>query len=127
VRVNFNYFISATVFEYIVEAVRFVAEHGWRFLPDYRFNLATGLWRHRRGLVEPPLRLHDLSYDPVTGELRRPCHDDRAPESALADYLAEAQRLAAKMPACSGAPPAGLGTDLEALRWFELPAECVPA
>jgi hypothetical protein len=125
VRINFNYFISAAVFEYIVEAVNFVATHGWRFLPDYRFDLATGRWRHRRGLVEPPLRLHDLSYDSATGELRRPSHDDKAPESALPGYLAEARRLSEQMPACSGDPPAGLDVDLEALRWFELPAECI--
>ena len=59
VRVNFNYFISEPVFDYIVEAVRLVARHGWRLLGDYRFDPATGLWRHRRGPAEPPLRLPD--------------------------------------------------------------------
>ena len=49
VRINFNYFISEAVFDYIVEAVRLVAEHGWRLLADYRFDPATGLWRHRGG------------------------------------------------------------------------------
>ena len=32
VRVNFNYFISEAVFDYIVEAVRLVAREGWRLL-----------------------------------------------------------------------------------------------
>ena len=42
---------------------------GWRLLPHYRFDPPTGLWRHRGGLVEPPLparrplrgRPHDLA------------------------------------------------------------------
>ena len=29
----------------------------------YRFDPASGLWRHRRGPVEPPLRLRELRYD----------------------------------------------------------------
>ena len=81
-RVSFNYFISETVFQYLVDAVDLVAEHGWKLLPEYRFNPATGLWRHQRRPVEPPLRLSQLSYDPVTGELQRPPIDRvRAPES----------------------------------------------
>ena len=35
VRVNFNYFISETVFDYVLEAVRLVARDGWRLLGDY--------------------------------------------------------------------------------------------
>ena len=66
-RVSFNYFISETVFEYVVEAVDLVATHGWRLLPAYRFEPMTGLWRHRDGPVEPPLRLTALSYDAEDG------------------------------------------------------------
>ncbi|XVX19767.1 aminotransferase class V-fold PLP-dependent enzyme [Actinomycetota bacterium] len=44
VRINFNYFISPTVADYIVEAVRLVARDGWRLLGDYRFDVDRGLW-----------------------------------------------------------------------------------
>ena len=57
VRVNFNYFVDEEVFTYVVEAVRLVAREGWRLLGDYRFDPLTGLWHHRTGTVEPPLRL----------------------------------------------------------------------
>src|SRR5690606_25905848 len=63
VRVNFNYFISDTVFDYIVEAVRLVARHGWRLLGDYDFDPATGRWTHKRGPVEPPLRLDQVRFE----------------------------------------------------------------
>ena len=67
VRINFNYFLSEPVFDYLVEAVRLVARDGWRLLGDYRFEPATGLWRHRDGAVEPPLRLRQLATTPTGG------------------------------------------------------------
>jgi len=124
VRINFNYFISETVFDYLVKAVELVADHGAKLLPQYRFDLASGLWRHRDGAVEPPLRLTDVGYD-AEGRMTFPRHDDTAPESALAGYLDEARALFASLPDPAGLPQATdgmLGADLERLRWFELPA-----
>jgi selenocysteine lyase/cysteine desulfurase len=122
VRVNFNYFISDAVFEYVVAAVDLVAEQGWKLTPQYRFDTTSGRWRHQDGPVEPPLRLADLTYD-TDGILRYPVTNDRAPESALADYLAEARRLLAALPDDIG-PDAqvGLTDDFRSLQWFELPA-----
>ncbi|MGZ6993260.1 MAG: aminotransferase class V-fold PLP-dependent enzyme [Ilumatobacteraceae bacterium] len=125
-RVSFNYFISETVFQYLVDAVDLVAEHGWRLLPDYNFNPESGLWHHRRGPVEPPLRLTQLSYDPATGELIRPPVDSvRAAESALAGYLETARQLMTAAPAWTqtGPHPGALSAEFEHLRWFDLPAE----
>jgi selenocysteine lyase/cysteine desulfurase len=127
VRVNFNYFLSDEVFRYIVEAVAMVAEHGDRLLPDYRFDPASGLWRHRLGPVEPPLRFVQLSYG-ADGVLAYPRHDDRAPATVYADALAAARELFARRPDAdpgSASVAAELGEDFESLRWFELPAECL--
>ena len=131
VRVNFNYFISDEVFRYIVEAVTMVAEHGWRLLPDYHFDPASGLWRHRAGPVEPPLRLGQLSYD-ANGMLRFPRHDDRARASAYSDAIAAARTLfenasdgAHELEQDSQRLLAELGEDFEHLRWFDLPPECL--
>ena len=130
VRVNFNYFISEAVFDYIVEAVRLVARHGWRLLGDYRFDPVTGLWRHRRGPAEPPLRLGQVSYD-EQGRMTYPHQRERAPESELRRYLDEAAALFAAAEASSvdlseAQSPAGfVSADFEHLRWFELPAGCL--
>jgi selenocysteine lyase/cysteine desulfurase len=126
VRVNFNYFVSSAVVDYVVEAVRLVARDGWRLLPDYRFEPSSGLWRHRSGPVEPPLRLPQVRYD-ADGVMTYPVHDERAPEDALAGYLEGAGRLFAArsdVEACDHAAT-GLGEEFERLRWFELPAVCV--
>ena len=125
-RVSFNYFISETVFQYLVDAVDLVAEHGWKILPEYRFNPASGLWRHHHGPIEPPLRLAQLSYDPQTGELRRPPVDRaRASEDALAGYLDAARaRFDAASSWTQTNPHAGaLSAEFEHLRWFDLPDE----
>ena len=119
VRVNFNYFISEAVFQFILDAVDLVAAEGWRLLPEYRFDPFTGLWIHSVGSMEPPLSLRDLTY----ADTRMPpsAHRHTEPESALPGYLEEAQRILA---APRSAPHAvELGADFEHLRWFWLPAE----
>jgi selenocysteine lyase/cysteine desulfurase len=128
VRVNFNYFISEPVFTYLVEVVRFVARDGWRLLEDYRFDPATGLWRHHLGPVEPPMRLRQISYD-GDGVMQYPHHDDRAPESELASYLEQASTLLTTPRAPAAEPDADLAkatsSDFEHLRWFDLPPACL--
>jgi selenocysteine lyase/cysteine desulfurase len=122
VRINFNYFVSRTVFDYVVDAVRLVARDGWRMLGAYRFDQATGIWVHRDGLVEPPLRLSQISYD-ADGVMTYPRHGSTAPESALAGYLTEgAELLRAAVPAEPGDLVDQVSEDFEHLRWFELPA-----
>ncbi len=124
VRVNFNYFISDTVFRYLADAVALIASEGWKLIPQYRFDLATGLWRHETGAVEPPLRLTDVTYDP-SGNMTYPRHDDTAPESVLAEYLDEARALFASLPEAGTLPQATdvlLGEEVDRLRWFDLPA-----
>ncbi|MDF2144287.1 aminotransferase class V-fold PLP-dependent enzyme [Knoellia sp. p5-6-4] len=118
VRVNFNYFISDAVFEYVVEAVRLVAREGWRLLGDYRFDPASGRWHHRRGPVEPPLRLHQVGYD-ADGVMTYPRQHDTAPESALQDYLREAEDIFRAATPCEG--DGSVNDDFDHLRWFELP------
>ncbi|CAN5194963.1 aminotransferase class V-fold PLP-dependent enzyme [soil metagenome] len=124
VRINFNYFISETVFDYLVKAVTLVARHGWKLMGDYTFDATTGLWRHRRGPVEPPLRLTQVGYDDQ-GRMSYPSHQDRAPESALVGYLVEAEELMGSISEAEFAPATTLGADFEHLQWFDLPADCV--
>ena len=122
VRVNFNYFISEAVFRYVVDAVALVADEGWALVEDYRFDLVSGLWRHRAGSVEPALRLSDLEFA-EDGSLVYPHTRETASEDELAAYLAAARELLAMRAVSADAGDStGLSADFEALRWFELPA-----
>ena len=121
VRVNFNYFISDTVADYVVDAVRLVARDGWRLLGDYIFDPETGRWRHRDGVVEPPIRLGAISYAD-DGSMRVPRTDNRGGEELLAQHLADgAAILAAAIPPDLGSHASGLSDDFEHLLWFDLP------
>lgn len=113
VRLSFAYFISETVFDYLVAAVNFVADHGLKLLPLYRFDPTSGLWKHRYALPQPPAALDELT--PV----RR-----TAPESVLPGYLDEALRIVEELeeePPARLAPPLRLSPEFERLRWFPLP------
>ncbi|HVU60079.1 MAG TPA: aminotransferase class V-fold PLP-dependent enzyme [Mycobacteriales bacterium] len=125
VRVNFAYFIDETVADYLIEAVRFVAREGDRFLPDYRFDPKSGLWQHRQMRKESALHLSDISYDRPPGNAYA-AHVARVDVAVLADYLAAAKALAEQRarPEAETAPT-GLDPDAEALRWFDLPGVCL--
>lgn len=126
VRVNFNYFISEKVFEFIVAAVHHVANEGWQLLPYYRFEPESGLWRHRKPLADPPLSLSDISYESGTLGYR---HRSRVhSDDDLSGYFDEARRVIAEVEA-NGPPepfdPPQLTEDFEHLRWFPLPGDPV--
>lgn len=46
-RVNFAYFIEDAEIDYAVDAIEFVANYGWMFLPHYKFDSDTGIWKNR--------------------------------------------------------------------------------
>jgi hypothetical protein len=80
-RLGLDYFVSEQVFRYILGAVHLLAEHGARFLPLYRFDPATGMWRHRDTPLAPTLA--DAAVQRRT----------RRPGRALARRLAHARRI----------------------------------
>jgi len=129
-RVNFSYFISDRVCDYIIDAVDLIASYGHRLLADYHFDPRTGLWRHRAGPAEPPLRLTDVRFGPA-GPLIDPPQRLRAGEDVLDSHLRQARKLlmsradiAVEADIHEGGA-AGLPPDVEALRWFHLPSECL--
>ena len=123
-RVNFNYFLSEPVFEFLLDAVDLVAREGWKLLPHYRFEPATGLWHHRAGRPDPAMRLTDLTYR--SGKLEYRSRHATEPEWVLSSYLDDAKRIldgAVTEAHEADAPP--LSADFQSLRWFPLPEEVV--
>jgi selenocysteine lyase/cysteine desulfurase/CRP-like cAMP-binding protein len=122
-RVSFNYFITETVADYLIDAVDLVAREGWKLLPWYEFDPGSAMWRYRGDRPEPALSLSALQYSggALTFRSRR-VHE---PESALARYLQEARHILAR--AHLETPPDHadpvLPDDVEAARWFALPGE----
>ena len=46
-RFNLAFFFSDDKIDFILNAIKFVCENGWMFLPMYIFNMETGEFRHR--------------------------------------------------------------------------------
>jgi selenocysteine lyase/cysteine desulfurase len=120
VRVNFTYFLDEETVDYLIEAVRLVADLGHRLLPAYDFDPTSGLWTHRGGLATPPMSLSGISYADGTMRYERPPHprDDRP----LAHWLEEGRRILEDAGDVGGSAPE-VSADFESLRWFPLPDE----
>lgn len=99
VRLNFHYLTSDDEFDYICDAIAFVAANGMYFLEDYRFDPHSGAWTHVReeeeieavGAAEavahataPPERAH--LDDEALSRLRREYF--RAAETRVAELKA---------------------------------------
>jgi selenocysteine lyase/cysteine desulfurase len=123
-RVNLNYFISGATADFIAAAVELIAADGYRLLPDYRFDPATGLWRHVAGPPRPPITLAEVGYGP-DGKMTYPRRRGQAGEEAFPGYLRQARAILAARPARLDEGPTGLPSDFEALRWFPLPPACL--
>jgi selenocysteine lyase/cysteine desulfurase len=122
VRINFTWFLSDAVADFLVEAVRLVARHGWRLLDDYAFDPATGRWAHREGRVPPPMSLRDVRYE--DGAVDWPHRRVQVTDGELEHVLAEGARiLLAASPHPADVAPSMLPVDAELLRWFPLPGE----
>jgi selenocysteine lyase/cysteine desulfurase/CRP-like cAMP-binding protein len=122
-RLNFNYFVSDTVVDYIIDAVHFVAHHGWKLLALYRFDPFTGQWHHRDARSRPQVSLFDISYADGSMDFRNGY--PTAPEDVLDEQLHAARRLVAELPAmCAEAiDDHVLPQSYEHIRWFPLPEE----
>jgi selenocysteine lyase/cysteine desulfurase len=124
VRVNFNYFLSETQFQFLLDAIHLIANDGWRLLPHYTFDPDTGEWRHRAYKTSDVMRLGEVSYR--TGKMEYRSRHATEPEWALPGYLDEARRIIAAIPeevrTLQLEDPARTA-DFEELRWFPLPSE----
>ncbi len=123
VRVNFNYFISEAVFEFITAAVNLVATYGWKLLPWYRFDAHSAEWIHVDGRGAAPFSLFDVNYS--SGSLEFDSHPQHAPDTELARYLTEARTLFESIDPTTGPqqPPVEATASFEDLRWFLLSEE----
>lgn len=123
-RLNFNYFITETVRDYLIDAVDLLARYGHRLLPAYRFDPATGLWHHRGRPAQPLPRLADLRFTALGITAPAAAPSDLG-EDVLPEQLRTARLLLEALPDETADGPTGLPAGFEALRWFPLPPQCL--
>jgi len=120
-RLSFPYYTSEAAFSYVLDALHLLADEGWKLLPQYRFDPASGLWEHRSRRAGAPAGLAAMLDAP-------PPPFARAPESALRGQLDAARSLLAT--AGARAPLDALDDppcppEFERIRWFPLPVEAL--
>ncbi len=103
-RISFHYAIDDETFEFLLDAVEFIAEHGARFVRVYELDWRTGAWHHREDEPEVP-RGFDSGSWPAATRSRRSAADDHAA------YLAHARRLAGELAAKRRRSPVPEGLD----------------
>ncbi|KAF4041923.1 PP-loop family [Phytophthora infestans] len=137
-RMSFPYFMSAGELEYVLAAVNFVATDGWKFLPQYKFNHKSGVWKHWTRFTKFPDRKWISHFATALEDKTRStslAHDEETLATHRAENLAEARRLAGDVTAktapsqvvAASAAQMLEQTDDGALRWFVYPSEAVEA
>ena len=143
VRISLPYYASSADVAFVAEAVAFIAQHGWKFVPQYVPDPRSGEWRHAGARSMPCAdSLADIDYS--SGEMRvhQPVDDASAPathrsvceaagggparhSAALAEAHARASAAVEHLKLNGGAGLAAsvLSPSSEAFRWFLMPAE----
>ncbi|OQR94019.1 cysteine desulfurase [Thraustotheca clavata] len=127
-RVSFPYIMDDKDVDYTLKAIDFVALHGWKFLPQYRFNHKTGEWKHKTRFTKFPTRKW-LSRAPfLSGVTTTPAMPPTASQS-FEEIFNQAQQLLAEAHTEASATAASHGGILDAsresLRWFIYPSEVI--
>ena len=119
-RVGLHWVMDDAEANYVIEAVRFVATSGYRFLSLYDFDLCSGTWSHKQAKDELQsfslnAALSDAEGEPavLSLELRKQLYDH---------YMTEAKRWASRL---KDEPPVALELlqdELGELQFFSLPS-----
>ncbi len=81
VRLNFNYFIPEEEFIFLLNAIEWISEHGWKLLKEYHFEIESGLWQHNSGRSEVK-ELGDLDMSGISKNI-----DCQKPTSIYTEYI----------------------------------------
>ena len=122
-RVGFHYAMDDAEADYVIDAVEFVAAHGYRFLPLYHFELDTGTWTHAKSRAQ----YEHLSLDAALRAIRvEPTARSAAERAQLYRQFLDDARLRAKALAPSATDnDSRLEGELGELQVFALSSDCM--
>ncbi len=95
-RVGFHYAFDDAEADHLVDCVNFVARHGSRFLPLYRFDPASGAWAHVDAGNRSAFGFDDLLGGRAPTDDR--AVDDATRRDAYAKTLADAEAWLSRLP-----------------------------
>ena len=109
--------------DFILDAIDFVAEHGYRFLPLYHFDMNTGVWTHKVDCV----CLEGFSLDDALecGGYQSRALNKGERKLLYGAFLAEAENIAAEMDEGFKPDVQEERRELEELKFFSVPEDSV--
>lgn len=94
-RIGFHYVFDESEFEFLLDAVCFVAEHGHLFSKQYNYDSHTGVWEHNAKPAEPCSFSLAEALDAVGAKSVELSKSQR--QQYYKEYLNEAQKLASEI------------------------------
>ncbi len=94
-RIGFHFSMDDVEADYVIAAVKFVADHGDKFIGEYDFELSSGAWNHRR----ETLLADDLSLKAALASsgCKRTALSASYRRELYASYLSKAEDLATEL------------------------------
>lgn len=131
VRVNLPFFMPDKEVDFVLEAVKEVAQIGWTLMPQYNFNPETGEWKHLQHQAFKERKwLGSISYSEGKFSYKKTGDEDTV-EECPADYqevlskagIAYDTALKAALRAPTADQNVMFDSEASQLRWFLLPSE----
>ena len=130
-RLSLPWFAPDEVIDFVLDAITFVADQGWKFMVDYDINTVTGEWNHISKMKSKySFRLQKISYNKGFFEYRpqQSAGRNTLEPIKLEDTLSNAQhqltKLTSKINEIYAPDLTGLFQgELARLRWTILPCE----
>lgn len=122
-RVSFPYWMSMKDIDFVIDAISFIANHGFQFLPLYRYNHKTGEWAHTTRLTRFPERrwLSSFNYFESERKVSQLEQEIMSSNDLMLRASTELQKLEKSNQKYSSAFK--IEDDLESIRWFVLPSD----
>jgi selenocysteine lyase/cysteine desulfurase len=116
-RVNFHYLHSEVEFQFICQAIEFIADRGYKFIPEYVFDFQTGEWNHREFKIMQQVETPSIKN--IMGMDLRECFSEKLidHEQEFKKYLNDATHIASSLEI-----PSNYGKfenkEMEEFKWF---------
>ena len=118
-RVSLHYVMDDIEVDFILKAIEFVADQGYRFLPLYNFDVHTGAWLHKADCVCLEGFSLDAALECCGYQSRALGEEER--KLLYSAYLHQAKTVAGELASEQEPEEHSLDAELEALKFFSVP------
>jgi len=122
-RISLHYVMDDIEVDFILKAVEFVADQGYRFMPLYDFDVYSGAWVHKSDSGNLEGFSLEAALECRGYKSRALGQSER--KHLYSTFLSEAEELAAELAKDQAPEEHSLDTELESLKFFSVPQRSV--